>query len=102
MRRNADPEFLKIQSVQLQDNRLRLTLANGRVLLVPTEKNIPEQWRDWELTDDGHGVNWPKLGRSSDRGSINVYDLLEDELLAEAEARWSASGKSLEALKPTD
>ncbi|NEL42428.1 MAG: DUF2442 domain-containing protein, partial [Xanthomonas perforans] len=58
---------LRIRRLELDDTRLLFTLANGIRIDEPIKaqrlllKATPPQRAQWQLTDDGFGVNWPAV-----------------------------------------
>lgn len=58
---------LRIRRLELDDTRLLFTLANGIRIDEPIQahrllfKAAPPQRAQWQLTDDGFGVNWPAV-----------------------------------------
>lgn len=65
------PTFLSLRpqaaSVAVTDERLMVSLADGRVLTVPTGwfprlvAATPEQRADWRLIGDGSGIHWEAI-----------------------------------------
>ncbi|MDX1521075.1 MAG: DUF2442 domain-containing protein [Anaerolineae bacterium] len=53
--------------VEITDEKLILTLADGRVLLIPLEwyprlcHGSPTERRHWQLLGDGYAIEWPDL-----------------------------------------
>ena len=80
----------RITGVRFDDQKLWLTLADGRSFCEPIKRHIrlekatPEQRLQWELTDDDHGLNWPALWKSSDTGMVSVWDIEQDLLYNQA------------------
>ena len=80
----------RITGVRFDDQKLWLTLADGRSFSEPIKRHIrlekatPEQRLQWELTDDDHGLNWPALWKPSDTGMVSVWDIEQDLLYNQA------------------
>ena len=75
-----------ISGVQITDSDIVLSLHNGDTLSTPiqryirVEKALPVERTEWELTEDGYGVNWPQLWKPFPTGMVSVWDLLQDPL----------------------
>lgn len=56
-----------IQDVATTDESLRVSLSDGRVVIVPItwyprlSHARPEDREKWELIGQGHGIHWPEL-----------------------------------------
>ena len=80
----------RITGVRFDDQKLWLTLADGRSFSEPIKRHIrlekatPEQRLQWELTDDDRGLNWPALWKPSDTGMVSVWDIEQDLLYNQA------------------
>ncbi len=54
-------------AVEITDERLAVTLSDGRVIITPLEwyprlvRGTPEQRAKWEWIADGVGIHWPLL-----------------------------------------
>ena len=76
----------QIAQMQLNEQTIQLTLANGRQLSTPIKRHIrlekatPEQRLQWVLTDGDHGLNWPALWEPSNEGMVSVWDIEQDLL----------------------
>jgi hypothetical protein len=55
------------KAVEITDERLAVTLADGRVIITPLDwyprllRGTPEQRAKWEWIADGIGIHWPLL-----------------------------------------
>ncbi|MBB3761835.1 DMP19 family protein [Xanthomonas arboricola] len=97
---------LRIRRLELDDTRLLFTLANGiridepikaqRLLLNAT----PPQRAQWQLTDDGFGVNWPAVAPPTDEGLLNMPELLWRRRSARAQTKLAALRGRMDALSP--
>lgn len=85
-----DPQSNRIIGVHIDAQTIWLTLADGRKLEKPIQRHIrlekatPEQRQQWELTDEDHGLNWSALRQLSPEGMLNVWDMDQDSLYAQA------------------
>lgn len=76
----------RISEVQITKNDIVLTLQSGAVLHTPIQRYIRvekaslTERTEWELTEDGYGVNWPQLWKPFPTGMVSVWDLLQDPL----------------------
>jgi hypothetical protein len=62
----------------------------------------PQARRRWELTDDGTGLNWPKLAKPQPYGLLSVWEVLQEQLLDDALARGFEVGWNLGRLCARD
>jgi len=63
---SSDPE-LRIENVAFSDEKLKVALSDGRLLLLPLEwyptleKATQSQRENWRLLGQGAGVHWPEI-----------------------------------------
>ncbi|KPN07090.1 DMP19 family protein [Xanthomonas arboricola] len=97
---------LRIRRLELDDTRLLFTLANGIRIDEPIKaqrlllKATPPQRAQWQLTDDGFGVNWPAVAPPTDEGLLNMPELLWRRRSARAQTKLTALRGSMDALSP--
>jgi hypothetical protein len=84
-----------IESVEVGDTRLTVTLVDGRSVSVPLEwyprlqHGSADERGNYELIGGGHGIHWPDLDED-----INVEGILAGRRSGESErslARWLTS-----------
>ncbi|OYD70433.1 DMP19 family protein [Rhodococcus sp. OK302] len=98
----------RVTGVDLTDTAIVLTLADMQTLTEPfrrhvrLEKATPAEREQWRLTDDGHGVNWPKLWEPSSEGMVSVWAILQDRLYDAALARLKTADWNMDAISPRD
>ncbi|AKU51633.1 DUF4375 domain-containing protein [Xanthomonas arboricola] len=97
---------LRIRRLELDDTRLLFTLANGIRIDEPIKaqrlllKATPPQRAQWQLTDDGFGVNWPAVAPPTDEGLLNMPELLWRRRSARAQTKLAALRGRMDALSP--
>ncbi len=97
---------LRIRRLELDDTRLLFTLANGIRIDEPIKeqrllsKATPPQRAQWQLTDDGFGVNWPAVAPPTDEGLLNMPELLWRRRSARAQTKLTALRGRMDALSP--
>lgn len=97
---------LRIRRLELDDTRLLFTLANGIRIDEPIKaqrlllKATPPQRAQWQLTDDGFGVNWPAVAPPTDEGLLNMPELLWRRRSARAQTKLTALRGHMDALSP--
>ncbi|MFY1829608.1 DMP19 family protein [Myxococcus fulvus] len=102
------PDDNRIIDVRFDEQNLLLRLTDGRVLslryggYIRIHKATPEQRREWVLTEDGRGVNWPALWPPAPEGMVSVWALEQDALYEHALARLQQVHRDLSALPPDE
>ncbi|WP_126947689.1 DUF4375 domain-containing protein [Xanthomonas sp. BRIP62418] len=97
---------LRIRRLELDDTRLLFTLANGIRIDEPIQahrllfKAAPPQRAQWQLTDDGFGVNWPAVAPPTADGLLNMPELLWRRRSARAQTKLGALRGRMDALSP--
>ncbi|MCC4634749.1 MULTISPECIES: DUF4375 domain-containing protein [Xanthomonas] len=97
---------LCIRRLELDDTRLLFTLANGIRIDEPIQahrlllKATPPQRAHWQITEDGHGVNWPAIVPPTAEGLLNMPELLWRRRTARAQAKLVTLRGHLDALSP--
>lgn len=109
MKRPVQPAVVgsPVVDVVFEEKRVLLVLEDGRSLAAPLSwvssaviaMTAPERTQ-WVSTVDGHGVNWPGAGQTSDEGALNVWSLEQDALFEAALADLKAAGWKVDALSP--
>ncbi|QHG88790.1 DUF4375 domain-containing protein [Xanthomonas sp. NCPPB 1638] len=101
-----DLTHLRIRRLELDDTRLLFTLANGMRIDEPIQAHrllqraAPPQRAQWQLTEDGYGVNWPAIAPPTADGLFNMPDLLWRRRAARAQAKLASLRGRLDALSP--
>ncbi|MBB5866055.1 DUF4375 domain-containing protein [Xanthomonas sp. 3058] len=101
-----DLTHLRIRRLELDDTRLLFTLANGMRIDEPIQtqrlliKASPTQRAQWQLTEDGFGVNWPAVAPPVAEGLLNMPALLWQRRLARVQAKLATLRGRLDALSP--
>ncbi|MCP3100182.1 DUF4375 domain-containing protein [Myxococcus sp. K15C18031901] len=102
------PDDNRIIDVRFDEQHILLHMTDGRVLTarlsgyVRVDKASPEQRREWVLTEDGRGVNWPALWAPAPEGMVSVWALEQDALYEHALARLQQVHRDLSALPPDE
>ena len=98
----------RITGVALTDTTIVLTLADGHTVTEPLqshvrlEKATGADRERWQATEHGHGVNWPQLWDPTADGMVNVWDILQDRLYAEALNQLQGAHWDIDAISPHD
>ncbi|MBO9739732.1 MULTISPECIES: DMP19 family protein [Xanthomonas] len=101
-----DLTHLRIRRLELDDTRLLFTLANGIRIDEPIQahrlllKASPPQRAQWQITEDGFGVNWPAVAPPTPEGLLNMPELLWRRRAARVQAKLSQSRGRMDALSP--
>ncbi|MBJ6759148.1 DUF4375 domain-containing protein [Myxococcaceae bacterium JPH2] len=102
------PDDNRIIDVRFDEKHILLHLADGRVRATPlsalirVDKATPEQRREWVLTEDGRGVNWPALWTPAPDGMLSLWAIEQDALYEHALAQLQHAHRDLEALPPDE
>ncbi|APP86722.1 DUF4375 domain-containing protein [Xanthomonas hortorum pv. vitians] len=97
---------LRIRRLELDDTRLLFTLANGIRIDEPIKahrllfKAAPPQRAQWQITEDGFGVNWPAVAPPTPEGLLNMPELLWRRRSARAQSKLTTLRGHLDALTP--
>ncbi|PPU05123.1 DMP19 family protein [Xanthomonas arboricola] len=97
---------LRIRRLELDDTRLLFTLVNGIRIDEPIQahrlllKASPPLRAQWQLTDDGFGVNWPAVAPPTAEGLLNMPELLWRRRSARVQAKLTALRGRMDALSP--
>lgn len=101
-----DLTHLRIRRLELDDTRLLFTLANGIRIDEPIQahrlllKASPPQRAQWQITEDGFGVNWPAVAPPTPEGLLNMPELLWRRRAARAQAKLTQLRGRMDALSP--
>ncbi|MCC4601796.1 DMP19 family protein [Xanthomonas melonis] len=101
-----DLTHLRIRRLELDDTRLLFTLTNGMRIDEPIQAHRllqragPPQRAQWQLTEDGYGVNWPAIAPPTADGLLNMPELLWRRRAARAQAKLASVRGRLDALSP--
>ncbi|KOR47789.1 hypothetical protein ADT25_04425 [Xanthomonas oryzae] len=101
-----DLTHLRIRRLELDDTRLLFTLANSIRIDEPIQahrllfKASPPQRAQWQITEDGFGVNWPAVAPPTPEGLLNMPELLWRRRSARALAKLTSLRGRLDALSP--
>ncbi|QOY20115.1 DUF4375 domain-containing protein [Xanthomonas citri] len=101
-----DLTHLRIRRLELDDTRLLFTLANGIRIDEPIQahrlllKASPPQRAQWQITEDGFGVNWPAVAPPTPEGLLNMPELLWRRRAARTQAKLTQLRGRMDALSP--
>ncbi|MBV6885135.1 DMP19 family protein [Xanthomonas euvesicatoria] len=101
-----DLTHLRIRRLELDDTRVLFTLANGIRIDEPIQahrlllKASPPQRTQWQITEDGFGVNWPAVAPPTAEGLLNMPELLWRRRAARAQAKLAQLRGRMDALSP--